>query len=176
MVPLSHLDSFGGGSRASDNCLRAPGFRLLPSGRGIGGRVHFPRGSSRPAARRDAALAQNGRRLPERREQFGGLQFESGVRMTAVKAVPDNTTREEAALDQPWNVVVHNDPVNLMVYVTMVFRKVFGFSREKAESHMLEVHHKGRSIVWSGARERAELYVQQLHAYLLLATMERRAS
>jgi ATP-dependent Clp protease adaptor protein ClpS len=98
------------------------------------------------------------------------------VRMTAVKAVPDNTTREEAALDQPWNVVVHNDPVNLMVYVTMVFRKVFGFSREKAESHMLEVHHKGRSIVWSGARERAELYVQQLHAYLLLATMERRAS
>ncbi len=98
------------------------------------------------------------------------------MRMTAVKAVPDNTTREEAALDQPWNVVVHNDPVNLMVYVTMVFRKVFGFSREKAESHMLEVHHKGRSIVWSGARERAELYVQQLHAYLLLATMERRAS
>ena len=96
--------------------------------------------------------------------------------MTAVKAVPDNTTREEAALDQPWNVVVHNDPVNLMVYVTMVFRKVFGFSREKAESHMLEVHHKGRSIVWSGARERAELYVQQLHAYLLLATMERRTS
>ena len=98
------------------------------------------------------------------------------MRMTAVKAVPDNTTREEASLDQPWNVVVHNDPVNLMVYVTMVFRKVFGFSREKAESHMLEVHHKGRSIVWSGARERAELYVQQLHAYLLLAPMERRAS
>ena len=96
--------------------------------------------------------------------------------MTAVKAVPDKTTREEAALDRPWNVVVHNYPVNLMVYVTMVFRKVFGFSREKAESHMLEVHHKGRSIVWSGARERAELYVQQLHAYLLLATMERRAS
>ena len=50
-----------------------------------------------------------------------------------------------------------------MVYVTLVFRKVFGFSREKAESHMLEVHHKGRSIVWSGARERAEFYVQQLH-------------
>jgi ATP-dependent Clp protease adaptor protein ClpS len=98
------------------------------------------------------------------------------VRMMAVKVVPDDTTREQAALDQPWNVVVHNDPVNLMVYVTMVFRKVFGFSREKAESHMLEVHHKGRSIVWSGARERAELYVQQLHSYLLLATMERKAT
>jgi ATP-dependent Clp protease adaptor protein ClpS len=96
--------------------------------------------------------------------------------MTKVKEVPGSSTREETALDQPWSVVVHNDPVNLMVYVTMVFRKVFGFTREKAESHMLEVHHKGRSIVWSGARERAELYVQQLHSYLLLATIERSGS
>ncbi|MGA7394094.1 MAG: ATP-dependent Clp protease adapter ClpS [Terrimicrobiaceae bacterium] len=96
--------------------------------------------------------------------------------MAQVKEVPGSSTRDETALDQPWNVVVHNDPVNLMVYVTMVFRKVFGFSREKAESHMLEVHHKGRSIVWSGARERAELYVQQLHSHLLLATIERAGS
>jgi ATP-dependent Clp protease adaptor protein ClpS len=96
--------------------------------------------------------------------------------MAEVKEVPGSSTRAEEALDQPWNVVVHNDPVNLMVYVTMVFRKVFGFSREKAESHMLEVHHKGRSIVWSGARERGELYVQQLHSHLLLATIERPAS
>ncbi|MEI6560688.1 MAG: ATP-dependent Clp protease adapter ClpS [Verrucomicrobiota bacterium] len=84
-------------------------------------------------------------------------------------------TKTEAALDLPWNVVVHNDPVNLMSYVTMVFRRVFGFSREKAEQHMMEVHQKGRSVVWSGGRERAELYVQQLHGYLLLATMERSA-
>ena len=96
--------------------------------------------------------------------------------MAEIKEVPGSSTRDETALDQPWNVVVHNDPVNLMVYVTMVFRKVFGFSREKAESHMLEVHHKGRSIVWSGARERAELYVQQLHSHLLLATIERSGS
>ncbi|HEY5707668.1 MAG TPA: ATP-dependent Clp protease adapter ClpS [Terrimicrobiaceae bacterium] len=96
--------------------------------------------------------------------------------MAEVKEVPGSTTRDETALDQPWNVVVHNDPVNLMVYVTMVFRKIFGFSREKAESHMLEVHHKGRSIVWSGARERAELYVQELHSHLLLATIERGGS
>lgn len=96
--------------------------------------------------------------------------------MAEVKEVPGSNTRDETALDQPWNVVVHNDPVNLMVYVTMVFRKIFGFSREKAESHMLEVHHKGRSIVWSGARERAELYVQELHSHLLLATIERGGS
>jgi ATP-dependent Clp protease adaptor protein ClpS len=69
--------------------------------------------------------------------------------------------------------VVHNDPVNLMSYVTRVFRRVFGYSKERAERHMLEVHHKGRSIVWSGERERAETYVQQLHGYLLLATIEK---
>ena len=80
-------------------------------------------------------------------------------------------TSEEIAM--PWNVVVHNDPINLMSYVTMVFQRVFGYPRERAEKHMLEVHHNGRSILWSGVRERAELYVQQLHGYLLLATLEK---
>jgi ATP-dependent Clp protease adaptor protein ClpS len=81
-------------------------------------------------------------------------------------------SRTDEALDVPWNVIVHNDPVNLMTYVTMVLQKVFGYSRDRAERHMLEVHHKGRSIVWSGLREPAEAYVQQLHGYLLLATIE----
>ena len=85
----------------------------------------------------------------------------------------EQETRTAEELDLPWQVVVHNDPVNLMTYVTMVFQKVFGLSREKAEQHMLEVHQQGRSILWSGMRERAELYVQQLHGYLLLATLER---
>ncbi len=75
-------------------------------------------------------------------------------------------------LDLPWNVVVHNDPVNLMSYVSLIFRRVFGFSREKAEHHMMEVHELGRSIVWTGEREKAELFVQQLHLHLLLATLE----
>ena len=76
-------------------------------------------------------------------------------------------------MEVPWNVVVHNDPVNLMSYVTRVFQKVLGFSRELAEKHMLEVHTRGRSVVWSGERERAELYVQQLQAHLLLTTLEK---
>ena len=79
----------------------------------------------------------------------------------------------KVSIDAPWNVVVHNDPVNLMSYVTMVFQKVFGYSKHRAQKHMLEVHHNGRSIVWTGVRERAELYVQQLHSYLLLATLEK---
>jgi len=85
----------------------------------------------------------------------------------------EKETRSKEDLDLPWQVVVHNDPVNLMSYVTMVFQRVFGYPREKAERHMLEVHHGGRSILWSGMRERAELYVQQLHGYLLLATLEK---
>jgi ATP-dependent Clp protease adaptor protein ClpS len=79
----------------------------------------------------------------------------------------------EEALDVPWNVVVHNDPINLTTYVTMVFERVFGYPRVKAEKHMMEVHQLGRSILWSGAREQAEAYVQQLHAYLLLSTLEK---
>lgn len=82
-------------------------------------------------------------------------------------------TETSTAADVPWNVVVHNDPITKMNYVTMVFRKVFGYSKEKSEVHMLEVHHKGRSIVWTGLRERAELFVQQLHGYQLLATLEK---
>jgi ATP-dependent Clp protease adaptor protein ClpS len=97
------------------------------------------------------------------------------VTVTSGTASPtiEQETRGKESVDVPWQVVVHNDPVNLMSYVTMVFQKVFGFSREKAEKHMLQVHREGRSIVWSGLREPAEHYVQQLHAYLLLATLER---
>ena len=79
----------------------------------------------------------------------------------------------KVSLGTPWNVVVHNDPINLMTYVTMVFRRVFGYSREKADFHMREVHYKGRSVVWSGNREKAEFYLQQLHSHLLQATLER---
>ena len=90
-------------------------------------------------------------------------------------AEPAEETLSEDDLDLPWQVIVHNDPVNLMSYVTMVFQRVFGYPRDKAERHMLEVHHNGRSILWSGMREPAELYVQQLHGYLLLATLEKTA-
>ena len=85
----------------------------------------------------------------------------------------ETSTRTDESVDVPWNVVVHNDPVNLMSYVTRVFQKVFRHSRERAERHMLEVHQKGRSIVWTGLREPAEAYVEQLHGYLLLATIEK---
>ena len=98
------------------------------------------------------------------------------VRVRACRNLPQELCKKGIQfgdLDVPWQVVVHNDPVNLMSYVTMVFQRVFGYPREKAERHMMEVHQKGQSILWSGMRERAELYVQQLHGYLLLATLEK---
>ena len=100
-------------------------------------------------------------------------QLEQGPTSTVEAPIQEKETRGEEELDVPWQVVVHNDPVNLMTYVTMVSQRVFGYPREKAERHMLEVHQKGRSILWSGVREPAEFYVQQLHGYLLLATLEK---
>lgn len=101
------------------------------------------------------------------------LDFAAAIGASTTSPVLEDETATADELDLPWQVVVHNDPINLMSYVTMVFQKVFGFTRDKAEKHMLEVHREGRSVVWSGVRERAELYVQQLHGYLLLATLER---
>lgn len=75
--------------------------------------------------------------------------------------------------DVPWIVIVWNDPVNLMRYVTYVFQKLFGYSREKATALMLDVHEKGRAVVSSGSRERCEFDVARLHAHGLWATMEK---
>ena len=87
--------------------------------------------------------------------------------------ITEEETQTAQELSVPWNVVVHNDPINLMDYVTKVLMRIFGFPKKKAEVHMTEVHKQGRSIVWTGERERAEFYVQQLHGYLLLATIEK---
>ncbi len=91
----------------------------------------------------------------------------------AVAPKIENQTKVQEKVDLPWNVVVLNDPVNLMGYVTLVLQKVFGYPAEKAERMMMEVHEQGRSIVWSGNFEKAELYVSQLHAKQLRATMEK---
>jgi len=110
--------------------------------------------------------------IKEMQELTHASNEQAGTITTAEPTI-EKQTRSEEDLDLPWQIIVHNDPVNLMSYVTMVFQRVFGYPREKAERHMLEVHHNGRSILWSGMREPAELYVQQLHGYLLLATLEK---
>jgi ATP-dependent Clp protease adaptor protein ClpS len=97
---------------------------------------------------------------------------------TTASTAPLEVEIEEPAIDEdvdperPWIVIVWNDPINLMDYVTYVFQKLFGYSREKAEKLMLDVHHKGRAVVSSGTREKAELDVFRLHEHGLWATMQ----
>jgi ATP-dependent Clp protease adaptor protein ClpS len=75
--------------------------------------------------------------------------------------------------DVPWIVLVWNDPINLMSYVTYVFQKLFGYSLEKATKLMLDVHQKGRAVVSHGTKEKAELDVFRLHEHGLWATMQK---
>jgi ATP-dependent Clp protease adaptor protein ClpS len=98
--------------------------------------------------------------------------------MTVVSApTPVELDRPEVEdltfLDQPWVTIVWNDPVNLMSYVTHVFRTYFGYGRKKAEKLMLEVHNDGRSVVSTGSREEMERDVQAMHEYGLWATLQK---
>ena len=79
---------------------------------------------------------------------------------------------ETTEVDVPWKVIVWNDPINLMTYVTFVLQKLFGYSHDKAHKLMLDVHYKGKAIVSHGPREKAELDVFRLHEHGLWATME----
>ena len=84
----------------------------------------------------------------------------------------DNQTDEVVDLSLPWIVLVWNDPINLMSYVSFVLQKLFGYPKEKADSLMMDVHEKGRAVVSNGSRERAELDVFRLHEHGLWATMQ----
>ena len=85
--------------------------------------------------------------------------------------VPSPT--EDVTGDVPWQTIVWNDPVNLMSYVTYVLQKLFGYHEAQATALMLDVHHKGKAIVSSGAAEKIEGDVAKLHAAGLWATMQR---
>jgi len=86
--------------------------------------------------------------------------------------VREPTDEDVTDPDVPWVVIVWNDPINTMSYVTYVFQKLFGYSHSKAHKLMLDVHHKGKAVVSSGTRERAELDVFRLHEHGLWATMQ----
>jgi len=79
---------------------------------------------------------------------------------------------EVTDVDKPWKVIVWNDPINLMSYVTFVFQKLFGYSKDKAHKLMMDVHTKGKAVVSHGPREKAELDVFRLHEHGLWATMQ----
>jgi ATP-dependent Clp protease adaptor protein ClpS len=85
----------------------------------------------------------------------------------------DTTTQLRSGLDVPWRTIVWNDPVNLMNYVTHVFRSYFGYSTPEAERLMMQVHEEGRAVVASGPREEMERHTEAMHEYGLWATVDR---
>ncbi len=97
----------------------------------------------------------------------------SGSQQTEV-AEPsvDIATDEVVDLQVPWVVIVWNDPINLMSYVSFVLQKLFGYPKAKADSLMMDVHEKGRAVVSNGPREKAEIDVFRLHEHGLWATMQ----
>ena len=97
------------------------------------------------------------------------------ARMSTTAPTRERTEQQDDVTepDVPWVVIVWNDPVNLMSYVTFVFQEYFGYSKKKAEKLMLQVHHDGRCIVSSGTREEMERDVQAMHDYGLWATLEK---
>ncbi len=97
----------------------------------------------------------------------------TAVPVEAPVEVTEPTDDTDVRPDRPWIVLVWNDPINLMSYVTYVFQKLFGYPREKAHALMLDVHFKGRAVVSNGTREHCELDVFRLHEHGLWATMQR---
>jgi ATP-dependent Clp protease adaptor protein ClpS len=92
--------------------------------------------------------------------------------MPKTREQTETSTATVARLADQWRVVVLNDPVNLMSYVVMVFRRVLGFDEARARKHMLEVHERGRSVVWTGVREQAEAHAFSLQQWHLTAVIE----
>jgi ATP-dependent Clp protease adaptor protein ClpS len=93
------------------------------------------------------------------------------MKLEQTETIDRPETDEAKEVDRPWLVIVWNDPINLMSYVTFVFQKLFGYSRAKATKLMLQVHNEGRAVVSSGSREKAELDCFRLHGYGLWATI-----
>ena len=91
--------------------------------------------------------------------------------MTAPAPEKTEVVEPDTAAEVPWVTIVWNDPVNLMSYVTLVFQKLLGHTKAKAEKLMLDVHQKGRATVSNGPREKMEADVAKLQAAGLWATM-----
>src|SRR5665213_1732065 len=146
----------GGRSRGSDRRRRL-------GSRQVGGELIGP---ERFGAFRRRILGLNFRR-------FHALCSRNGpVAETKTHITPGQRTAPKLQLEGVWRVVVLNDPVNLMSYVVHVFKRVFGFDESTARKHMLEVHEQGRSVVWSGLREKAEAYTFTLQQWHLSAVLE----
>ena len=121
-------------------------------------------------ARSDEAIQLDG--SPRRLTQPCDDKLPVTVAETRTRKRPRAVPAPQPRLTDVWRVVVLNDPVNRMSYVVMVLRRVFGFAEERARKHMLEIHERGRSVLWSGTREQAEAYAFALQQWHLTAVVQ----
>ena len=123
-----------------------------------------------PAAASTSAALVIGPRGRPRLAACGTLDRVSTLAPAEVE-LGESEQQDAPEQDRPWIVIVWNDPINLMSYVTFVLQKLFGYSREKATKLMLQVHNEGKAVVSGGTREKAEHDVARLHSHGLWATM-----
>jgi ATP-dependent Clp protease adaptor protein ClpS len=76
--------------------------------------------------------------------------------------LPETESETVTRRQPPYAVILHNDDINTMEFVVAVLRKVFGYTVERCVELMLEAHQKGRSAVWIGPLEVAELKADQI--------------
>ncbi len=68
----------------------------------------------------------------------------------------------ETGLSGKYSVILHNDPINGVDFVTRVINEVFGYSTGKAFWLMLKAHVTGKSTLWVGPQKDAASYQQKL--------------
>lgn len=89
------------------------------------------------------------------------------------QSVVENSPSQDASGEHPWSVVVWDDPINTMDYVSYVFQSYFGYGKERAEALMLQVHNGGKAVASRGAREKAETDMMAMHSFGLQATVRK---
>jgi ATP-dependent Clp protease adaptor protein ClpS len=73
--------------------------------------------------------------------------------------------KAKSRLLPPYHVILENDDYHSFDFVISVLRKVLGVSEERAMEFAIQAHKTGRSIVWTGGKEVAELKVEQIHSF-----------
>jgi ATP-dependent Clp protease adaptor protein ClpS len=143
---------------------------LARGGRGVRLAVPPPAAAPGPAAVPPPGLARRAVTV-RTRALAPRARISVPTEITRPEQAPAEAPFEVPEPDVPWVTLVHNDPVNLMSYVTYVFQTYFGYSKSKATKLMEDVHYKGRAVVSSGSREEMERDVQAMHGYGLWATL-----
>ena len=84
-------------------------------------------------------------------------------------------TGEGTGLGRPWHVIVLNDHHNTFQGVAFTLSSVLpGVTYDEGMRFANRIHHAGQAIVWSGHREAAEHYWEQLAGHgLTMAPLER---